>query len=172
MKDGSGKQKAISKLVLVGGGICLLGFFMLAVSFFLNIYFGVIFGMLLIPIGVVVVILGLATGWGEAFGDPSKKPIRREMNVYVIAKIIADSNAELVVDPEFYDPEELSHLVQIQFQGGRKVEFETAPEVYDEIGEGMSGDIIYQGKWLNQFTFRPKQGASDIGEDPFRAGKL
>jgi len=172
VKDGSGKQKAVGALVFVGGGICLLGAFTVAVSMFQGLYFGLVFGVILVPVGLVVVVIGLATGWGEAFGDPSKKPVRHEVYVYVVAKIITDSKAEHVVDPEFYDPEALSHLVQIEFRNGRKIEFETAPEVYNEIGEGMNGDIVYQGKWLNQFTFRPKKGAEDIGEDPFRAGKL
>ena len=172
MKDGSGKQTAIGALVFVGGGICLLGVLIAAVSTFLGLYYGLIAGVLLVPIGLVVVVIGLATGWGDAFGDASKKPVRHEVYVYVVAKIITDSKADHVIDPEFYDPEELSYLVQIEFRNGRKVEFETAPEVYDEVGEGMNGDIVYQGKWLNQFTFRPKAGAEDIGEDPFRAGKL
>lgn len=172
LKDGSGKQKAVGTLVMVGGGLVIAGVMMAVISMMIWLPFGLVAGSILVPLGIVLIVAGLASGWGEAFGDPSKKPVRRETNVYIVAKIIADKKAEIVIDPEFYDAEELRHLVQIEFQNGRKVEFETAPQVYDDIGEGMNGDIVYQGKWLNQFTFRPRAGAEDVGEDPFGAGKF
>lgn len=157
---------------MIGAGIGLAGLLLTAVSALIFMIPGIIFGIVMMVIGVILFIIGMASGWGEAFGDPRKKPLRREMNVYVIAKYITDNKAEFIFDPEFHDPEELKHVVKLQFSGGQKVEFETSPQVFDDVGDGMSGDIVYQGKWLSQFTFRPKEGHQDIGEDPFRAGKL
>ena len=77
-----------------------------------------------------------------------------------------------MIDPEFHDPAELRYLVQFEIPGRGKVELEAAAEVFNQVGEGMNGNIIYQGRWLNQFTFTPRPGDHGIGEDPFRAGKL
>lgn len=143
--------------------------------FFLGVFFAsaaaFILGILAFPIGLILTIVGLASGWGEAFGDPTKKPVMRANGVYVIAKVVADKRANPVIDPEFHDPSELKYLVQIDVPAKGKIEFETAPEVFNLIGEGMNGDIVYQGRWLSQFTFRPKQGDREIGEDPFAAGR-
>ena len=170
--DGEKKQKQVSAIVFAGGAGVVGGILLTVLSFMLPIPFGTVVGLLLIPVGIVLVVVGLATGWGEAFGDPNKKPVQRASNVYVVAKVVADRHAEPVIDPEFFDPADLRFLVQIEVQGRGKVEFETAPEVFSQIGEGMSGDIVYQGRWLNQFVFRPKQGGREVGEDPFAAGKL
>ena len=157
---------------MAGAGIAVGGILLAGLCTFGGIIIGIIMGIIMVPVGIVLVVIGMASGWSEAFGDPSKKPVRREMNVYVIAKVIADKKAEPVIDPEFFDPAELRHLVKIQFPNGHKTEFETSPSVFNDIGEGMNGDIVYQGRWLNQFTFRPKDGHKNVGEDPFRAGKL
>jgi hypothetical protein len=140
-----------------------------ALAIFFRFAEGFILGLIMLPIGVILVVVGLASGWGEAFGDPSKKPVQQATDVYVIAKVVADKRANPVVDPGFHDPDDLRYLVQINVQGRGKVEFETAGAVFDGIGEGMHGDIVYQGRWLNQFTFKPKPGDRTIGEDPFAA---
>ena len=166
--DDSDKQKTVVWMV-VGGLACV------AASIFL-IFFGRIIGfvasLLLLPAGLVLIGVGIATGWGSAFGDPRKRPIQQASGVYVIAKVIVDDQAQPVMEPSVYSPDELKFLVQFRFQNGRSVEFETSPEVFDEVGEGMYGDIVHQGKWLSRFQFRPKPGHQEIGEDPFASGKL
>jgi hypothetical protein len=166
------KQAWVSRLVFIGLGIIVVSIFVFFASAVLLIDLGKVLALLLAPIGIVAVAAGLISGWAEAFGDPSKRPVQRESGAYVIAKVVSDKRANPVVDPEFHDPEDLRYLVQFEFQGNRKVELETAPEVFDQVGEGMIGDIVYQGRWLSQFTFVPRSSERPIGEDPFRAGKL
>lgn len=164
----SDRQKLVMRLI-VGGVLCF------PASVFLFFFWGLpgrIAGVLLIPAGIALVGIGLAMGWGTAFGDPRKKPVQNVSGVYVISKVIVDDRAQHVFEPSVYDPEDLKFLIQIRFANGKSTEFETSPEVYDEVGEGMNGDIVHQGKWLSQFNFRPKEGHQEIGEDPFKAGKL
>ena len=166
--DDTDKQKLVVKLI-VGGVVCVpVG----GIFVFFGGVVGMIFGLLLMPAGLILVIVGLVTGWRSAFGDPRKRPIQEASGVYVIAKVVIDDQAQHVLEPSVYDPEELKFIVRIRLASGKQTEFETSIEVYDEIGEGMFGDIIHQGKWLSQFKFRPKPGGHQIGEDPFVAGKL
>ena len=151
------------------------GVLSLPASVFLFVFGGLvgfIAGPILLLAGLVLIIMGIAAGWGSAFGDPRKRPILQASGVYVIAKVIVDDQAQPVMEPSVYSADELKFLVQIRFENGRSVEFETSPEVFDEVGEGMYGDIVHQGKWLSRFQFRPKPGHHQIGEDPFASGKL
>ncbi len=169
MDSGDNKQLRVTRL-MVAGVSCFVGGILLTaagVLFFSGAW--IVAGLLLIPIGVVLAVIALASGWGEAFGDPSKKPVQRANDVYVIAKVIADKRANPVIDPEFHDPSELRYLVQFNIPGKGKVELETSGEVFNGVGEGMNGDIVYQGRWLSQFTFKPRPGDRQFGEDPFAA---
>lgn len=159
-------------MVFAGVATFAVGLFLTIMSFLLLTPVGIIFGFLLIPAGILLVVIGLGAGWSEAFGDPRKKPIQRAYGIYVIAKLIVDKRSEPVMDPEALDPSELRYLVQIDLKDNKgKKEFETSGEVFNQVGEGMDGDIVYQGRWLSQFTFRPKTD-HQIGEDPFRSGRL
>jgi hypothetical protein len=166
------KQAWVSRLVFFGLALIAVSVFVFFVSAVLFIGLGKVLALLIAPVGIVLVAVGLIAGWAEAFGDSSKRPVQRADGVYVIAKVVSDRRANPVVDPEFHDPADLRYHVQFEFQGNKKVELETAPEVFDQVGEGMNGNIVYQGRWLNQFTFVPRSGDRPIGEDPFRAGKL
>ncbi len=172
MDDRGNKQRRISWLVFGGIAFIAVALFLFLFSAILFIGIGKVMAIVMFPIGLVLIVAGLLMGWSEAFGDPSKKPVQRASGVYVIAKVVADKRANPVIDPEFHDPEDLRYLVQFEIQGRGKVEMEAAPEVFDQVGEGMNGDIVFQGRWLSQFTFVPRSNDSRIGEDPFRAGKL
>lgn len=169
MNPGDNKQKRVTNLMLAGIGCFLGGIFVFVLGVFFASPAGFILGLLLVPIGIILAIVSLASGWAEAFGDPSKKPVQRANDVYVIAKVIADKKAHPVIDPEFHDPSELRYLVQFNIPSRGKVELECAGEVFNTVGEGMNGDIVFQGRWLNQFTFKPRSGDRQFGEDPFAA---
>ena len=166
--DDSDKQKTVVWMI-IGGVACLPTSIFL---FFFGGLLGFVAGPLLLLAGLVLIGVGIATGWGSAFGDPRKRPVQQASGVYVIAKVIVDDQAQHVFEPSVYNPDELKFLIQIRFPNGKSVEFETSPDVYDEVGEGMMGDILHQGKWLSQFTFRPKPRQHDTGVDPFASGKL
>lgn len=172
MDEKGKKQSRVTWTVFAGLACIAVAIILFFISAVLFIDIGKVMAIFLLPVGVVLVAIGLLSGWSEAFGDPSKRPIQRANGVYVIAKVIADKRANPVIDPKFHDPSELRYLVQFEMPGRSKVELETAAEVFNRIGEGMNGDIVYQGRWLNQFTFVPRKGDREIGEDPFRAGKL
>jgi hypothetical protein len=166
------KQRRVTLTVFVGLALIVVSVLLFAISAVAFLGIGKVMAVVLFPLGLVMVVAGMAMGWGEAFGDPSKKPIQRASGVYVVAKVVADKRANPVIDPEFHDPADLRYLVQVEFANRSKAEFECAGEVFNGIGEGMNGDIVYQGRWLNQFTFVPRKGDRDIGEDPFRSGRL
>ena len=101
---------------------------------------------------------GIAIGLQEAFGDDRKKPIENASGVLIIAKLVLDSKNDTVYDPDMYDEDEIQRLVQVQFANGRKEEFKASLTVFDTIGEGMKGKIIYQGKWLSSFEMEIQPG--------------
>lgn len=171
MDEKGSKQGLISRLVVMGLGAIVLSVFLFMFSAILFLGIGKVFAILLFVVGVILVGLGLLGGWSEAFGSSANKPVQRADGVYVIAKVVADKRANPVIDPEFHDPDDLRYLVQFDVLGRGKIELETAAEVFNQVGEGMNGNIVYQGRWLSQFTFVPRSDQR-IGEDPFRAGKL
>jgi hypothetical protein len=170
--DQSRKQTKVTRLVFAGLALIVGSVAVFFVSAVLFIGLGKVLAIVMFPIGLGLVGIGVMSGWSEALGDPSKKPVQQAANVYVIAKVVADKRANPVIDPEFHDPADLRYLVQIEMPNRSKVEFEAAAEVFNGIGEGMNGNIVYQGRWLNQFTFVPRPGSTQIGEDPFRSGRL
>lgn len=124
-----------------------------------------ILGGLLCPIGIGLCIYALASGWKTAFGNPAKHPIERAAGVYIVAKIMLDDNKDQVYNMDAHEPTELEFFVQININGKTR-EFVTPFEVFEQVGEGMNGDIVYQGRWLSQFIFKPRLSGDDQ-VDPF-----
>ncbi len=166
MIDPENKVRRVSG-VMMAGIICIAASAVfIGLTLFTRQPGAYILGMMSCPVGIVLCIIALASGWRQAFGDPSKSPIQRALDIYVVAKIVLDENADVVLDAGAYDPAELKYLVQIQMPGGRTREFDAPYQVFEQIGEGMRGDIVFQGRWLSQFVFKPKpKGGDPI--DPF-----
>jgi hypothetical protein len=139
---------------------------------------GVIIGvicMLMAVGGLVLVIVGLFVGIREGSGDNRDKPEQRVPQTYIIGKLVLDLKGEQVYDPDMYEPEELQLLVQVRMPGKRKEEFKTHPLVFNSIGEGMTGTVVFQGRWLSQFIPEIKPGGpsqDSLPPDPFSSGRL
>lgn len=175
--------------------MCIGGFLLACVGFMAFLGNGGLFvisgarvGSLLIAVivpslvflgGLGLLGFGLYYGWqhGSATGA-SKKPIERVAGTYIIGKLILTKRGgEQVFDPEMYDPDELQLLVQVRMPGKGKEELITEGIVFNSVGEGMTGTIVHQGRWLCQFIPDQKaevarSHAGDLPPDPFAEHKL
>lgn len=116
-----------------------------------SLYFFCALGILAFLIGVGMVIAGLMMGAGHAFGNDRRMPVQKAGPVYIVAVVMTDKRHEHVFDMTMHDPEDLRYFVQVRFPDGTARELETAYEVMAGVGEGLYGNITYQGKWLSSF---------------------
>lgn len=161
MVDPEDKVKKVSGLMLAGVAALVSSVGLFIFSLFLPFVAPQVLAILLFPVGLILCAIALASGWRDAFGDPSKHPVQKALDIYVVAKIALDENGDNVLDMGAHDPAELQYLVQVRMPGGRVREFEAAYPVFCQVGEGMNGDILFQGRWLSQFTFKPKHDPID-----------
>ncbi|MCW5935643.1 MAG: hypothetical protein KIT45_15285 [Fimbriimonadia bacterium] len=111
-------------------------------------------------IGPVIVLIGSAMILGSIFYGAwlSKRiysgPSTRIENVYVIAKFAVNDQGETVPFYNDYPEELLQWYVRLELPNRRKEEFRCAREVFNQIGEGLRGDAVCQGLWLNSFQPR------------------
>jgi hypothetical protein len=116
-----------------------------------SLYFYCALAILTFLAGLGMVVVGLLMGAGHAFGSNRNMPEQKSGAVYVVAVVITDKRGEYVYDMSMHDPDDLRYFVQIRFPNGTAREFETAYEVATTVGEGLYGNITYQGKWLSSF---------------------
>lgn len=102
-----------------------------------------------IGIGFVCAVGALIYGLKISRGNPRNSPVRVASGVYVIAKL-AEGKDGPVYDIDVYDGQ-VNLLVQVALADGTRLEFNTSREVFDTVGEGLRGKIVYQGRWLGQF---------------------
>jgi len=106
--------------------------------------------------GAGLLVAAMVIGGKQAFGNNADKPAETANNVYIMSVLILNESHDPIYDPDMYDEEDLRCYVQIEFADGQKREFETNRAVLSTIGEGMRGNISYQGKWLSQFMMVPQ----------------
>lgn len=107
--------------------------------------------LLLVILGIAFAGIGLLIGASQAFSNDRMAPVQKASAVYVVACIAANELGEHVFEPDMYDPEDIRYYVQVRMADGATREFETAREVVDTLGEGLWGNITYQGRWLSSF---------------------
>jgi len=153
------KQKVISALLMIGGGLAILGFlgtFSLCMSGPLVLMgadsesFAVLgLGPMLIGVGLSIVLGALLYGvWLNKHRHEG--PVRVYPEARVVAKFVINSEGDPVIsDYDLYV--DLRYFVQLDVGQRRIIEFECAPETYWGVGDGMRGEAYCQGNWLGQF---------------------
>jgi hypothetical protein len=181
----------MNRVVLLTGGSLLaivfgIGFILFGGTFGIGAAFATrgenVGGFVMVGLGLLLILAGMAGGiWAlimglkEGMGNDSTKPVEVAKGVSIISKLVLDKAHSPVFEPEHYDPDEIDYLVQVKFANGSKEEFKTSPECFATIGEGLNGEITYQGKWLSRFVMERKPDTSqgrDIPPDPFASGQL
>jgi hypothetical protein len=161
--------------LFIGGVIgILVGGFFTALGLIVSAKAATVLGSLIFLGSIGTIIYGLTKGLSMGIGANDKQPEESHDGAYIMNKLVVDRRGETVYDPDMHNPEDLKYLLQVQFETGRKSEFETSPLVFHGIGEGQKGTIVVQGRWVSQFTFRPESstrpGDDRTFEAPYRPG--
>lgn len=87
-----------------------------------------------------------------AIGSLEKRGVRKvDRNAKILARYAANRQGEtLVLEWQFDDPH-TKFFARVQLSDGSRVEFQCVREVFDQCGEGMTGEAQYQGRWLGYF---------------------
>lgn len=109
------------------------------------------FGVLMVLLGIVSFGVAVVIGLKESLGKDDQKQVQKVDGTKIIAVIINTKRGEHVFDIDMYPPEDLKYFVQVQFPTGEKRELETHHTVLENCGEGMTGRVTFQGKWMSMF---------------------
>ncbi len=120
----------------------------------------------LVGVGVLMLVAGLLYGLVSSRSNDAKKPIKKVQGVQIIAMLINNEDDQPIYDVNMYDPHELRCYVQIVMPDGERREFKTDYNLLQNMGEGLTGDITFQGRWLCSFEKR-MPAPHQVGPDPF-----
>jgi hypothetical protein len=112
-------------------------------------------GMVLLAGGIGAMVWSVSTGLYRVNKLGSTNAVSEATGVRVVARFAVNHLGEMLFDIDPIDMPELKYYVRLMFADGRQGEFKTVWEVFAEAGEGMYGDVAYQGDWLSRFTKRP-----------------
>lgn len=148
------KEKLIGGLLL-GGLFCFLG----GVAFMVFAWIVVgawawILGPILIALGILLALIGLAVGMVHNAKTPKGVARPREEG-RVVARYAINDLGEMIFDAFDLDAPIARYYVRLQFLDGRRDEMQCQRSVFDQCGEGMRGLVYAQGGWLTQFTPLP-----------------
>ncbi len=158
-------EKFVARMVLGGIGAILLGGFLFCLFFFLGIgqvaetkgadATGMaisVFGGLLVLAGVVMIILGLVSGFKYSSEGTGKEGMRHLPEVFIASRFAINSVGEMIFSNYEYDAPGGKLYVQMKFPDGHSEEFRTAWGVFNQCGEGMRGAAMVKGSWLASFA--------------------
>ena len=114
-----------------------------------------LFGVILLFGGLGLLTFTMVTG--ATIGSLEKRGARKvDRNTKVLARYATNRRGEtLILEWEFDDPS-TRFFARLRLSDGSTAEFQCVKEVFDQCGEGMTGEAHYQGRWLG--GFRPYIG--------------
>lgn len=148
------RQEFVGKLMLFGLIAMGFGATLLLVGFVGGSTPLILVGGLLDLLGFVSVAWSLTSGHAKLREDRTASK-KLATGIQVMARFGINQLGEMLFTIEDVDIPELRYYVRVLFPDGRQAEFETAFPVFCAAGEGMWGDIAYEGDWLSSFTPRP-----------------
>lgn len=148
------RQEFVSRMMLFGLGAMAFGGVLLLLGFMGGSGPVLLLGGLMDLVGFAAVAWALANGHAKLKKDRTDEK-QLATGVQVMARFGINHLGEMLFTIEPIDVPELRYYVRILFPDGRQAEFETAYDLFATAGEGMWGDITYQGDWLSSFTPRP-----------------
>jgi hypothetical protein len=119
-----------------------------------------------------LVLLGFAVFSGLfASKMQSSGPRRFDPNAKVVARYAMGKNGDMALSDWEWDYEGMRFFVRLSTSDRQAAEYECARPVFEQCGEGMVGEAMFQGKWLG--GFRPHIGGTPaapppVGHDPLR----
>jgi len=172
------ERHGIGALLMMGGALAITGF-LLAGILCLGATVGAArhgdaTGMILVGTSLAIAALGLLLmGSALVYGiwldrNRFKGPLQTLSPVYVVAAYALEKRTQATVPLwSEYPPDQLRFFVRLRLPDRTDEEFECAPEVFQTVGEGTTGEAVVKGKWLCQFTVHStgSQPLYDIYED-------
>jgi hypothetical protein len=147
------RQEFVGKLMLYGLISMGVGAVLLLVGFVGGQVPILLVGGALDVFGFIAVAWSLTSGHAKLREDRTAAKKSAE-NVQVMARFGINHLGEMLFTIEDVDIPDLRYYVRILFPDGRQGEFETAFPLFCQCGEGMWGDITFEGDWLSSFTPR------------------
>lgn len=111
----------------------------------------------LLPVTLVFLVLGLAMVAGglimgfSFIGSQRKGPGKSIEYFRILARFATSRDGNLLADWEIEAADRPRFYVRATFPNGGIDEFEVAPEIYFQCGEGMVGQADVQGRWIGRF---------------------
>jgi hypothetical protein len=114
----------------------------------------------LLPIAVSATVLGVTILIGAlVYGlytsrTETKGPVTRHERVRILSKYLTDGPHHLPTDWDIDSLANPQFYVQLEIPGRGAKEFRTSRALFEQIGEGLTGEAAVQGNWLGEFTYR------------------
>lgn len=114
--------------------------------------------MNLLPVTLVFLVIGLlmfAGGLALGFGVISchKKGPQKQIDYFrILARFATSRSGALLSDWELENADRPRFYVRATYPNAHVEEYEVAPEMYLQCGEGMVGQAEIQGRWIGRFT--------------------
>lgn len=109
----------------------------------------VLAGFVLMLIGAVLLVIGIAIGLSFAF--KLRTHPHEVQNVKVMSRYALNDAGEMVFSNFEYEAGGGKMYVQLMMPNQENLEFQTSWGVFLACGEGMTGNAIVQGDWLTSF---------------------
>ena len=129
-----------------------------------------VFGLVLGLVGLLLLGFAVFTGL-FASKMMNSGPRRLDQNARVVARYALGKNGDMAMSDYEWDEPGMRFFVRLSTSGGGNAEYECVRAVYEQCGEGMRGEAMFQGRWLG--GFRPHIGGAapsppPVGHDPLR----
>ncbi|MBX3118939.1 MAG: hypothetical protein KF784_07715 [Fimbriimonadaceae bacterium] len=124
-------------------------------------------------LGPGMILLGLlSTGGALIYGlhkaktPSSGKGIQQtDAHTRVVGKFAFREGEMLTSDWQWEAYDDVEFYVKLQMSDQRIIEFRCAQETFDNCGDGLFGEAVYDGRWLGRFV--AYVGGASMPRDPF-----
>ncbi|MBL8048721.1 MAG: hypothetical protein JNJ45_08570 [Chthonomonas sp.] len=116
--------------------------------------------------GAVALGYGLVKGLAYRDGVKANAPQGVINDAYIIGRYVLNMQNDIVDEGYLLDDLQYKYMVRVAMPDGRRLEMQTAEQVYFTVPENGTGRIYHQGTWITRFEFIP------VVERPYHAPRL
>lgn len=156
------KENQIAWMLVGGVAMSLIGILVTMLAFGSALGLHSKSPLILIALGPIMVVGGIAlAGWGVFAGHMTNKKadssgVQWIPNCYVVGRYEMNQIGEMIFSDFNYDEPKSKFFVRLKLPDGSDQEYQCSPELMDQIGEGMIGNVQVKGRWLGSFVAVPR----------------